>query len=61
MRHYAHIHTVNLISQPTHDSPPPHTHTHIHTVLRPFFQEIRTTRVSQCLKRTSGLYGARED
>jgi len=28
MRHYAHIHTVNLISQPPHDSPPPHTHTY---------------------------------
>jgi len=28
------------------------------TVLRPFF---RTTRVSQCQKRTSGLYGARGD
>jgi len=29
------------------------------TVLRPFFSG--TTRVSRCQKRTSGLYGARED
>ena len=31
---------------------------HTTTVLRPIF---RTTRVSRCHKRTSGLYGARED
>jgi len=29
------------------------------TVLRPFYSG--TTRVSRCQKRTSGLYGARED
>jgi len=34
-----------------------HTHTHT-TVLRPF---SGTTLVSWCQKRTSGLYGARED
>jgi len=33
-------------------------HHHSTTVLRPF---SGTTRVSRCQKRTSGLYGARED
>jgi len=37
----------------------PHTHTHTHTTdLRPFF---RDHRVRWCQKRTSGIYGARED
>jgi len=35
-----------------------HHHTTTTTVLRPFFGTIR---MSQCWKRTSGLYGARED
>ena len=37
-----------------------YTHTHTHT--QPFYGPFSgTTRVSQCQKRTSGLYGAKED
>jgi len=41
------IHKYHIITLPTTT-----------TVLRPFFRE---SRVSWCQKRTSGLYGARED
>ena len=47
----------NRLSQVHRDT---HTHTHTHT--QPFCGPFSgTTRVSRCQKRTSGLYGARED
>ena len=37
-------------------------HAHTHTDTQPFYGPFsRTTHVSRCQKRTSGLYGARED
>jgi len=38
------------------------THTHTHTQTKPFYGPFSgTTQVSRCQKRSSGLYGARED
>ena len=57
-------HLTSIISQKPSKKEPwlllNHTHTHTHTQLfyGPFYG---TTRVSRCQKRTSGLYGAKED
>jgi len=51
--HYA---PYQMVTLPLTLSDPTHTHT------QPFYSPFSwTTRVNRCQKRTSGLYGARED
>jgi len=52
-------HTIVLVAQ---DVLLLSTHTHTHTHTQPFYGPFSgATRVSQCQKRISGLYGAREE
>jgi len=61
--HFGDVPQANLLASWGETKPnTTNTHIHHHTTPQPFYSPFSgTTRLSQCQKRTSGLYGARED